>query len=82
MTMSELDDVPGLGPARRTALLKHFGSLQRLRQASPEQIAEVPGIGLRMAETILAALLGTAGAAGESGQGGSRSDRGGTGSDT
>jgi excinuclease ABC subunit C len=82
MTMSELDDVPGLGPARRTALLKHFGSLQRLRQASPEQIAEVPGIGLRTAETILAALLGTAGAAGESGQGGSRSDRGGTGSDT
>jgi excinuclease ABC subunit C len=74
MTMSELDDVPGLGPARRTALLKHFGSLQRLRQATPEQIAEVPGIGLRTAETILAALVGTAGAAGEPGQGGTGSD--------
>jgi excinuclease ABC subunit C len=58
MTISELDDVPGLGPARRTALLKHFGSVRRLRQATPDQIAEVPGIGLRTAEMILAALQG------------------------
>ena len=63
MTLSELDDVPGLGPARRTALLKHFGSLQRLKQATPDQIAEVPGIGLRTAETILAALHGEHGGA-------------------
>jgi excinuclease ABC subunit C len=56
MTVSELDDVPGLGPTRRTALLKHFGSVRRLRQATPDQIAEVPGIGRRTAETIAAAL--------------------------
>ncbi len=56
MTVSELDNVPGLGPTRRTALLKHFGSVRRLKQASPEQIAEVPGIGRRTAETIAAAL--------------------------
>lgn len=56
MTASELDNVPGLGPARRSALLKHFGSVQRLKQATPEQIAEVPGIGLRMAQTIMGAL--------------------------
>jgi excinuclease ABC subunit C len=63
MTASELDNVPGLGPARRTALLKHFGSLQRLRDATPEQIAEIPGIGHRLAETIAAALHGRAAAA-------------------
>ncbi|MFC5184583.1 excinuclease ABC subunit UvrC [Actinomadura harenae] len=58
MTVSELDGVPGLGPARRTALVKHFGSVKRLKEATPEQIAEVPGIGLRTAETIAAALNG------------------------
>ncbi|QFG20038.1 excinuclease ABC subunit UvrC [Actinomadura sp. WMMB 499] len=58
MTFSELDSVPGLGPARRSALLKHFGSVKRLREATPEQVAEVPGIGLRSAETIVAALHG------------------------
>ncbi|ROO84132.1 excinuclease ABC subunit C [Actinocorallia herbida] len=58
MTASELDGVPGLGPARRTALLKHFGSVQRLKKATPEQIAEVPGIGLSTAQSIAAALQG------------------------
>ncbi|TDD40460.1 excinuclease ABC subunit UvrC [Actinomadura sp. KC06] len=61
MTVSELDNVPGLGPARRAALLKHFGSLKRLKDATPEQVAEVPGIGLRSAEGIVAALHGTSG---------------------
>ena len=42
---SVLDDVPGLGEARRKALLRHFGSLKRLRAASAEEIAAVPGIG-------------------------------------
>ena len=56
MTVSELDNVPGLGPTRRTALLKHFGSVRRLREATPDQIAEVPGIGRQTAETIAAAL--------------------------
>ncbi|WP_328595080.1 excinuclease ABC subunit UvrC [Actinomadura macrotermitis] len=59
MTVSELDAVPGLGPARRAALLKHFGSVKRLKEATPEQVAEVPGIGLRSAAAILAALHGT-----------------------
>ncbi|MDL4820224.1 excinuclease ABC subunit UvrC [Actinomadura opuntiae] len=58
MTVSELDSVPGLGPARRAALLKHFGSVKRLKEATPEQVAEVPGIGRRSAEGIVAALRG------------------------
>jgi excinuclease ABC subunit C len=57
-TASALDDVPGLGKARRTALLKHFGSVRKLRAASPAEIAAVPGIGPRLAVTI-AAQLGT-----------------------
>ncbi len=55
-TTSALDDVPGLGPARRKALLKHFGSVRKLSAASIEQIAAVPGIGPRLAATISAAL--------------------------
>ncbi|MEE1834422.1 excinuclease ABC subunit UvrC [Streptomyces sp. SP17KL33] len=53
---SPLDDVPGLGEARKQALLKHFGSLKKLRSATIEQICEVPGIGRKTAETIAAAL--------------------------
>ena len=45
MTSSVLDDVPGLGPARRKALLKHFGSVKRLRAADVEEVAQVPGLG-------------------------------------
>jgi excinuclease ABC subunit C len=56
MTASALDSVPGLGEVRRKALMRHFGSLKRLRAASPEEIAEVPGIGRRTAEAIIAAL--------------------------
>jgi excinuclease ABC subunit C len=56
MTRSELDTVPAVGPARRAALLRHFGSVRKLRQATPEQIAQVPGIGPRTAEAIAAAL--------------------------
>jgi excinuclease ABC subunit C len=56
MTASELDSVPGLGAARRTALLKHFGSLRKLRQAGAEQIAAVPGMGPRTAAAVVAAL--------------------------
>jgi len=48
--------VPGLGPARRAALLKHFGSVRKLCAASTEEIAAVPGIGPRLAVTIAAAL--------------------------
>jgi len=56
LTVSELDGVPGLGPARRATLLRHFGSVRRLKKASAEEIAEVPGIGPRIAEAIATAL--------------------------
>jgi excinuclease ABC subunit C len=58
MTGSVLDDVPGLGPTRRRALLKTFGSVKKLRAASAEEIANVPGIGPATAESIVAALAG------------------------
>ncbi|MGW0765062.1 excinuclease ABC subunit UvrC [Streptomyces sp. NPDC002676] len=53
---SPLDDVPGLGETRKQALVKHFGSVKKLRSATIEQIQEVPGIGRKTAETIAAAL--------------------------
>ncbi|UJP39048.1 excinuclease ABC subunit UvrC [Cellulomonas palmilytica] len=56
MTTSVLDDVPGLGPARQKALLRHFGSVKRLRAASVEEIASVPGMGERTAAAVVAAL--------------------------
>src|SRR5438093_4155053 len=49
---SPLDDVPGVGPTRKRALLRSFGSLTRLRRASVEEIEETPGIGSEMAKTI------------------------------
>jgi excinuclease ABC subunit C len=52
MVESVLDDVPGLGEVRRKTLIKHFGSLKRLRAASVEEIAVVPGIGPRTAAAI------------------------------
>ncbi|MFL6137882.1 MAG: excinuclease ABC subunit UvrC [Frankiaceae bacterium] len=56
MTASALDGVAGLGETRRKALLRHFGSLKRLRQAGVDEIAQVPGIGPRTAEAVMAAL--------------------------
>ena len=56
LTAGALDTVPGLGETRRQALLKHFGSLKRLRTATVEEICEVPGVGRRTAEAVLAAL--------------------------
>ncbi|MEU7146248.1 excinuclease ABC subunit UvrC [Nocardia sp. NPDC046473] len=58
MTASALDSVPGLGAARRTALVTHFGSVAKLKQATVEEITEVPGIGLATAKAVLAALQG------------------------
>jgi excinuclease ABC subunit C len=52
MTASALDDVPGLGQTRRTALLKHFGSLKRLASASVDEISQVPGVGRHTAEAV------------------------------
>ncbi|MDX6256532.1 MAG: excinuclease subunit [Frankiales bacterium] len=59
MTESALDGVPGLGDARRKALLKHFGSLKRLRAAGAEEIAALPGFGPRTATAVVSALRGT-----------------------
>ncbi|MEI7814333.1 MAG: excinuclease ABC subunit UvrC [Coriobacteriia bacterium] len=56
MTASELDDIDGVGPKRKKALLKAFGSLKRLRSASADEIAAVPGIPREVAEEIVAAL--------------------------
>jgi excinuclease ABC subunit C len=61
MVESVLDDVPGLGEVRRKSLLKRFGSLKKLRAATVEEIAEVPGIGARTAEAIVSALAETKG---------------------
>ncbi|ABL82030.1 MULTISPECIES: excinuclease ABC subunit UvrC [unclassified Nocardioides] len=59
MVESLLDDVPGLGEVRRKTLLKHFGSLKRLRAATVDEIALVPGIGPRTAGAIKDALART-----------------------
>ena len=56
MVESMLDDVPGLGEVRRKTLLKHFGSLKKLREAEPDDIALVPGIGPRTATAIKEAV--------------------------
>jgi excinuclease ABC subunit C len=56
MNRSTLDAVPGLGETRRKALLRHFGSVKRLRAATVAEIAEVPGVGRRTAEAVHEAL--------------------------
>jgi excinuclease ABC subunit C len=56
MTASALDSVRGLGEHRRKALVSHFGSVARLRQASVEEITSVPGIGVATAKAVLEAL--------------------------
>jgi excinuclease ABC subunit C len=53
---SPLDEVPGIGPTRKRALLRRFGSLARLRQAAVGEIQQTPGIGPEMARTIHEAL--------------------------
>lgn len=55
---SALDGIPGLGQARKTALIKHFGSVKKLRQATVSEIAQVSGFGTRTAEAVHAALAG------------------------
>jgi excinuclease ABC subunit C len=56
LAASQLDDVPGLGPARRATLLRHFGSVRRIAAASPADLALVPGIGPHLADAVVAAL--------------------------
>lgn len=61
MVESLLDDVPGLGEVRRKTLLKYFGSLRKLRAATVEEIAQVPGIGERTATAIKDAVAAGSG---------------------
>ncbi|MEU5825318.1 excinuclease ABC subunit UvrC [Streptomyces sp. NPDC047803] len=60
---SPLDAVSGLGETRKQALIKHFGSVKKLRQATIDEICEVPGIGRRTAESVAVALAAAAPAA-------------------
>lgn len=60
MVESVLDGVPGLGETRRKALLKHFGSLKKLRAATAEDIAQVPGFGPKLADAIVTTLASQA----------------------
>lgn len=53
---SPLDEVKGVGPKRKKALIQHFGSVRRLRAASVEEIAAIDGIGAALAENIKAQL--------------------------
>jgi len=56
MSASALDDVPGVGPKRKKALLKAFGSVKKLRAAGVDEIAAVPGVGRAAAEAVAEAL--------------------------
>ena len=56
MTTSALDAVPGLGEHRRTALVAHFGSVAKLKEAGIDELIAVPGIGLATAQAVRAAL--------------------------
>jgi excinuclease ABC subunit C len=49
---SQLDEIPGVGPARRKALLKHFGSLEGIRAASVDELVQVPGVPREVAVAI------------------------------
>ncbi|HIZ18285.1 MAG TPA: excinuclease ABC subunit UvrC [Candidatus Olsenella stercoravium] len=56
MTRSAIDDVPGVGPKRRRALMRRFGSMRRLRAASEEEIAATPGVPAEVAHAVWQAL--------------------------
>ncbi|MDN6602801.1 helix-hairpin-helix domain-containing protein, partial [Brevibacterium sp.] len=56
MTSSVLDDISGLGESKRTALLRHFGSVKKVRAATVEELCEVQGIGPALADKVAAAL--------------------------
>lgn len=53
---SPLEGIPGVGPARRRALLRHFGGLQEIKRASVEDLASVDGVSRKLAQDIYSAL--------------------------
>lgn len=53
VTKSELDDIKGIGEAKKKALLKHFGSVEKIKQASKEELMQVKGITEKIAEEIM-----------------------------
>jgi excinuclease ABC subunit C len=53
---SSLDDIPGVGPAKRKALLEHFGSVAAIKKCTVEGLCEIKGINRKLAETILSKL--------------------------
>jgi excinuclease ABC subunit C len=58
MTRSVLDDVPGLGPTRRTRLLKEFGSVKKLRERTEDELVALPWLPDRVARALYARLHG------------------------
>ena len=76
MTTSALDGIPGLGQGRKAALLKHFGSVKRLRQASVEELNAVPGIGANTAALVHTALAAGSGRADDGDGQGSQGSQG------
>jgi excinuclease ABC subunit C len=56
MTRSVLDEVPGLGPKRRSQLVTAFGSVAKVREAGEEAVAALPGFGPKLAAAVMAAL--------------------------
>jgi len=59
MTASVLDSVRGLGETRRNALVGHFGSVAKLKEATIDEITAVPGVGVSTARAVLEALSGS-----------------------
>ena len=56
MTRSVIDDVPGVGPKRKRALMRRFGSIRRMREATVEELAATPGIPAEVATAVWQAL--------------------------
>jgi excinuclease ABC subunit C len=58
MISSVLDDIPGLGPSKRQALMKYFGSVKKIRAASLDELKQVPGFGDKLAATYHSKVAG------------------------
>ncbi len=51
-----MDDIPGIGKKRKQMLVKHFGSIKKIRAATQEELSRLPGVGTKLAETIKTVL--------------------------